>query len=382
MIIYADNAATTPVDPVVLAAMMPYYEDTFFNASSNHVGGMLAKAGVEQARADVARHMGADASDMIFTSGSTEAIATAIFGVARAHTGTRRHIVTVATEHAAVLDCCGYLERHGWRITRLGVDARGRVDMDEARAAISEDTLLVSIMAVNNETGVKHDLRPFADLAHAHGALMMTDATQAYGKIPINVDEMGIDLLTLSGHKMYGPKGVGALYVRRKAGFPLEPLMYGGSQEGHQRSGTLNVPGIVGLGAAAVQAHVMMDHDHKRVAALRDRFEQAMLAMPGVRINGGETERSSTIANVMFEGISAQSLKGRLPHITMSAGSACHSASGDASHVILAMGRTQEQAAASLRFSFGRFTTDEEVDQLIADITTTHETLRTGVISA
>lgn len=382
MIIYADNAATTPVDPAVLSAMMPYFQDMYFNASSNHVGGMLAKAGVEEARASVAKPIGALPQDIVFTSGSTEAIAMAILGAARGHKGGRRHIVTVATEHAAVLDCCGYLEGHGWSITRLPVTSAGLVDPTDVAQAVTADTLMLCVMAVNNETGVLQDLRPLADLAHAQGALMMTDATQAYGKIPMDVDALGVDLLTLSGHKMYGPKGAGALYVRTSANIPMEPLVYGGAQEHHKRSGTLNVPGIVGLGAAAAKAHAVMHDDHGRIAGLRAQFERAMLDLPGVRINGIEADRSSTISNIMFEGVDIAVLKAELPHVAMSAGSACHSSSAAASHVIVAMGRTQEQAMASLRFSFGRFTTQEDIDRLIGDIVRAHETLRTGVISA
>ncbi|MBU3742498.1 MAG: cysteine desulfurase [Candidatus Kapabacteria bacterium] len=380
--IYADNAATTPVDPSVLRAMMPYFENVFYNATSSHVGGMMARHAVTQARNQIAGHLGANASDIIFTSGSTEAIAMAMLGLARADTEGRRHIVTAATEHSAVLDCCAYLEARGFTVTRLGVDPHGRIDIDEARAVITEATLLVSIMAVNNETGVVHDLRPFADIAHAKGAVMMTDATQAYGKIPIDVEAQGVDLLTMSGHKIYGPKGVGALYVRRDRIAGLEPLVYGGGQESGLRSGTLNVPGIVGLGAAGSAAHERMQEDHTRIADLRNRFEQAMTSLPGVSVNAADAVRSSTISNIMFEGIDVAALVGELPHVAMSAGSACHGAAGKASHVLQAMGRTAQQAIASLRFSFGRFTTDDEIDRLIDDIRRSHETLRSGVIAA
>jgi cysteine desulfurase len=380
MLIYADNAATTPVDPVVIEAMMPYHRDVYYNASSAHIGGMMARAAVESARKAVAGHVRAKANDVIFSSGSTEAIAMALLGTTRAYQGARRHIVTCATEHGAVLDCCAYLERHGWRITRLGVDADGRIDLRELRQVVSDDTYLVSIMAVNNETGVMHDLRPLADIAHEHGALFMTDATQAYGKIPLDVDEQGIDLLTISAHKIYGPKGVGALYIRRDRIDVFEPLAFGGGQESGFRSGTLNVTGIVGLAAAGTHAQACMADDHRRIAALRDRFEQAMVQIPGVRINGAGAQRSSTIANVLFDGIDIDALKGSLTHVAMSAGSACHSSANTASHVLLAMGRTAKQASASIRFSFGRFSTDDEIERLIHDIHRAHETLRSGVI--
>ena len=360
---------------------MPFHRDVFYNASSSHIGGMMARAAVESARKAVAEHVRANAKDVIFTSGSTEAIAMALLGTTRAYLGTRRHIVTCATEHGAVLDCCAYLERHGWRVSRLGVDAEGRISADELRQAVSADTFMVSIMAVNNETGVLHDLRPFADIAHEHGALFMTDATQAYGKIPLDVDEQGIDLLTISAHKIYGPKGVGALYFRRDRIDAFEPLALGGGQESGFRSGTLNVPGIVGLSAAGTRAHACMADDHHRITALRERFEQAMVRIPGVSINGANAQRSSTIANVLFDGIDVDALKGSLTHVAMSAGSACHSSASKASHVLMAMGRTAEQALASIRFSFGRFTTDDEIDRLIHDIHHAHETLRSGVIA-
>ena len=380
MLIYADNAATTPVDPVVIEAMMPYHRDVYYNASSAHLGGMMARAAVETARKTIAGHLHASAQDVIFTSGSTEAIAMSLLGTTRAYQGARRHIVTCATEHGAVLDCCAYLERYGWRVTRLGVDAEGRIDLEELRQAVSEDTYLVSIMAVNNETGVKHDLRPFADIAHAHGALFMTDATQAYGKMPLDIEEQGIDLLTISAHKIYGPKGVGALYIRRDRIPTIEPLAFGGGQESGFRSGTLNVPGIVGLATAGTRAHELMDDDHRRISAMRERFEQAMVQIPRVSINGAGAPRSSTIANVMLSGVDINALKGALAHVAMSAGSACHSSANKASHVLAAMGRTVQQATASLRFSFGRFTTDDEIERLIHDIQHAHETLRSGVI--
>lgn len=374
--IYADNAATTPVDPLVIEAVLPYHRDVYYNASSAHIGGMMARAAVESARKAVAGHLRANAKDVVFTSGSTEAIAMALLGTTRAYRGSRRHIITCATEHGAVLDCCMHLERHGWRITRLGVDVEGCIDTDELRQAVSADTFLVSIMTVNNETGVLHELRPCADIAHGHGALFMTDATQAYGKVPLDVDEQGIDLLTISAHKIYGPKGVGALYIRHDRIDAYEPLAFGGGQESGFRSGTLNVPGIVGLAAAGTRAHECMADDHHRIAALRDRFEQAMTSLPGVSINGGGAQRSSTIANVLFDGIDIDALKGALTHVAMSAGSACHSSTNSASHVLMAMGRTEQQALASIRFSFGRFTTDDEIERLIRDIHHAHETVR------
>lgn len=384
MKIYADNAATTPLDPLVLEAMMPYLTDVYYNASSSHWGGMMAQQAVMKARMDVARHIGAKMNEIVFTSGSTEAINLAIVGCARKHAEERRHVVTVATEHSAVLDATRYLADRGWRVTFLGVDEQGMVNVDELRDAVTSDTLLVSVMAVNNETGVKHDLAPLSEIAHAQGAMFMTDATQAYGKMPLDVDAMGIDLLTCSGHKIYGPKGVGALFVRQRKDMTctFEPMFYGGGQERGHRSGTLNVPGIVGLAAAGERALATMADDTARVGALRDRFERAMLTLPQTRVNGAEGVRSYNISNVTFGGTDVERMMLELPHVAVSMGSACHSAHATPSHVLSAMGRTPAEAGASLRFSFGRFTTDDEVDRLIIDVQRAHETVRSGVIPA
>lgn len=382
--IYADYAATTPLDPVVLESMMPYLTDVFYNASSTHWGGMMAQKAVMKARMDVARHVGAKMNEIVFTSGSTEAINLALIGCARKHAGERRNIVTVATEHSAVLDACKYLEERGWTVTRLGVDRDGRVSEDALREAVTDLTLIVSVMAVNNETGVQQDLRPLSDIAHARGALFMTDATQCYGKKPMDVDSLGVDLLSCSAHKIYGPKGAGALYVRQDGPYScgLEPMQYGGGQERGMRSGTTNVSGVVGLAAAGERALSLMAEESSRVQRFRDTFEAAMTALPDVVINGVGANRSYNISNVTFGGTDIERMMLLVPDIAISMGSACHSAAKSPSHVLTAMGRSAEEALASLRFSFGRFTTAEEIADLVRDMRTAHETLRLGVTTA
>ncbi len=371
--IYADYAATTPVDPAVLDAMLPYLRDLYFNASSNHAGGMMAQQAVMKARMQVAAHLGARMNEIVFTSGATEAINLAMLGAARQAErsgSTRRRIVTVATEHAAVIDASKYLHERGWDVVFLGVDKFGRLDLDEVGRHVNVNTLMLSVMAVNNETGVYQDLQPLAAIAHANGALFMTDATQAYGKMPLHVDEIGIDLMTFSGHKIYGPKGVGALFIRsrKEASCDVEPLLYGGGQERGIRSGTLNVPGIVGLATAGEIAHACMESDAARIRALRDRFEEGLEGLQGVHVNGHRLKRSSTTSNITFDSIDADILLNAMPEVCASKGSACSSAKPKPSHVLVAMGRTPEHAACTLRFSFGRFTTDAEIDRLLADV--------------
>lgn len=383
--IYADYAATTPVDPRVVDAMMPYFTEVFGNASSTHRAGLMAQEAVLQARAAIAADIGARMMELVFTSGATEAINLAVLGSARHNSGGRRHIVTAATEHPAMLDSVRYLEQHGHPVTFVGVDADGVVDMDALKDAITDQTLLVSVMAVNNETGVKQDLAAMSALAHHHGALFMTDATQAWGKMAIDVDAMGIDLLTFSGHKLYGPKGTGALYVRtrKERTCALEPLQFGGGQERGLRSGTLNVPGIIGLAEAGRIAHATMDEEHGRIAALRDAFESAMVESCCVTANGCAVERSATTSNVTFgEGIDLDIFLMHLPHVAVSKGSACSSTKAKPSHVLSAMGRSPAEAGRSLRVSFGRFSTEHDVRTLIADMKSAHENARLGVLPA
>lgn len=377
-LIYADYAATTPTDPRVLEVMMPYFTESFFNAASGHRGGQTAQRAVMKARMDIARHLGGVMNEIIFTSGSTEGINLAIIGAARAAQAEggsgRRKIVTMKTEHPAVRDAAEYCMRMGCEVVYLPVDTEGRVDVDAARASIDDQTILVSVMIVNNETGVVQDIRPIADIAHQHGALFMTDATQAYGKIRLDVDELGVDILTISGHKIYGPKGVGALYVRARKKFlcPIEPMMYGGGQEYGFRSGTLNVPGIVGLASAGEIAIDSLVDESRRINALRERFEREILQLPGTRVNGSGACRNYNISNVMFQGGNVDALMREMPFVACSKGSACSTAKSTASSVLLAMGRTEQEANSSLRFSFGRSTTEHDVVRLLQELKRAH----------
>lgn len=360
---------------------MPYLTDVFYNASSSHAAGLQASRAVMQARAEVAKHIGAKLQEIVFTSGATEAINLAILGMARQSDGSRKTIVTVATEHAAVIDACKHCEQLGFNVVWLGVDRDGRVDLDELSRVVDNKTLLVCVMTVNNETGVVQDLKPLADIAHAAGAYFMTDATQAYGKMPLNVDDDCIDLMTFSAHKIYGPKGTGVLFTRtrKEQTCSLEPLQFGGGQERGIRSGTLNVPGIVGLAEAGRIALADLETESLRVFAMRKRFEEAMAALEGVTINGNRDHRNYATSNITFEGCDADVLLMHLPHIACSKGSACSSAKPKPSHVLTAMGRTAEQAGCSLRFSFGRYTTPEEIETLIADLSEAHEKTLHGV---
>ena len=393
--IYLDNNATTRLDPRVLDAMMPFLTDQYANASSTHPFGVGASDAVKRARQQVADLLRCEPHEIVFTSGATEAINLAIKGVAERHgNDTKRHIITVQTEHKAVLDVCGYLETRGYEIMYLPVQPSGSanaglLDLDVVRAAIRPDTLLVSVMFANNETGVIQPIRAIAELAHAAGALFMTDATQAVGKLPIDVDDSMIDLLAFSGHKLYGPKGVGGLFVRqRKSGgsqkVKLDALLHGGGHERGFRSGTLNVPGIVGLGKAAElcvgQAADASEPQHVAgrntasppVQTLRDRLETALLTIPGTSVNGDRTHRLFNTTNILFRDCDSDALIMGLADIAVSNGSACTAASIDPSHVLLAMGLTDTEAFSCLRFSLGRFTTD-------ADITATVEAVR-GVV--
>lgn len=357
---------------------MPYFTESFFNAASGHQGGQTAQRAVMKARMDIARHLGGVMNEIIFTSGSTEGINLAIIGAARAAQAEggsgRRKIVTMKTEHPAVRDAAEYCTRLGCEVVYLPVDTEGRVDVNAAHATIDDQTILVSVMIVNNETGVVQDIKPIADIAHQHGALFMTDATQAYGKIRLDVDELGVDILTISGHKIYGPKGVGALYVRARKKFlcPIEPMMYGGGQEYGFRSGTLNVPGIVGLASAGEIAIGSLVDESRRINALRERFELEVCELPGTRVNGSSACRNYNISNVMFQGVDVDAMMREMPFVACSKGSACSTSKSTASSVLLAMGRTEQEANSSLRFSFGRSTTEHDVVRLLQELKRAH----------
>jgi cysteine desulfurase len=378
-VIYLDHHATTPVDERVLGAMLPFFTTRFGNASSRtHRFGWEANEAVERARRQVAALMGGSAREVVFTSGATEANHLAIAGATGAAAAERRHVVTVATEHKAVLDPCRQLAASGWRVTELPVDATGLVNLDATARAITPDTALVTVMLANNEIGVLQPVAEIARQAHAAGALMHTDAVQALGKVPVDVAALGVDLASFSAHKLYGPKGVGALYVKRGAEKRLATPVRGGGQERGLRGGTLNVPGIVGFGAACEVAGREMSQEAGRVGALRDRLWQWLRErVGGVSMNGAEAPRLPGNLNVRFDGIDGEPLLVGLTEIAVSSGAACTSAAP--SHVLMALGLDKADALASLRFGLGRWTTAEDIDCAAAHVTDVVSQLRQSV---
>lgn len=381
--LYLDYNATTPVDPAVLEAMLPYFTQHFGNPSSTtHAFGWAAAEACEQAREQVAQLIGARPENLCFTGGASEAVNLAIKGAAAAYRGKKDHVVTVATEHKAVLEACRALEGQGYRVTFLGVKEDGLIDLDALREAVTDTTLLVAVMWANNETGVVQPMREIAEIAHARGALMMSDATQAVGKIPVDVDAAGIDLLACSGHKFYAPKGIGVLYRRRRQPrVHLEPIISGGGHEEGLRSGTLNVPGIVGMGKAAEIAGAAMEADIARLGALRDRLEAALTQRLGARVNGHPEHRLPTTSNLVLPGIRTRDLLPKMRGVAVSTGSACQTKSDKPSHVLSAMGLADADAHASVRFSVGRFTTEAEIDRAIEEVAAAVEAVREGVMA-
>ncbi|MGF6845905.1 cysteine desulfurase [Chitinophaga sp. W3I9] len=378
--VYLDNNATTPCDPRVVAAMLPYFTEIFGNAASrSHLLGWAAEEAVDNAREQVAKLIGATPKEIVFTSGATEAVNLAIKGVYETYAGKGNHIITAVTEHKAVIDTCKHLEKQGAQVTWLPVNHEGLIDLNELEAAITPQTILISLMYANNETGVINPIRAISDIARKHGVLFMTDATQAAGKIPVDVNDDGIDLLTLSAHKMYGPKGTGALYVRRRSPrVKLTAQIDGGGHERGMRSGTLNVPGIVGLGKACELCMEEMAADTQRILPMRNRLEKALLEIEQTYLNGAPGQRLPHTCNLSFKYVESETLMmGFNKKIALSSGSACTSASMEPSYVLKAMGLSDDLAHASLRFGLGRFTTDEQIDFTIQTITDAVSQLRT-----
>jgi cysteine desulfurase len=364
--IYLDSNATTPLDERVLAAMLPYFTEHFGNpGSGGHAYGWAAAAAVEQARETLALAIGASPSEIVFTSGATEANNLAIKGVAEAYLSAGQHIITVATEHSAVLDPCRYLESLGFKITVLPVQPDGLLDLALLEAAIRPDTILVSVMAANNEIGVLQPLAAIGQLCRRHGVLFHTDAAQAIGKIPLDVEAMSIDLMSLTAHKVYGPKGIGALYVRRRdPRVQIAAQLQGGGQEGGRRSGTLSPPQIVGFAKAVELAIAELEPEAQRLRGLRDQLWAALSTVPGITRNGHPTQRLPGNLNVSVAGVDGAALMLALqPTLALSTGSACNSAQLAPSHVLLALGLPKPLASASLRFGLGRGTTEPEIDQ-------------------
>lgn len=377
--IYLDNNATTPVDPRVLEAMMPYFTEHFGNAASrHHPFGWEAEEGVEYARTQVAKLIGADPKEIIFTSGATEADNLAIKGVFEMYATKGNHIITVNTEHKAVLDTCKHIEKLGGEVTYLTVNHEGLIDLKELEAAIKPETILIAIMYANNEVGVLQPVKEISAIAHRHGVLFFTDATQAAGRVPVDVAKDGMDIMAFSAHKMYGPKGVGALYVRRKnPRVKITAQMDGGGHERGMRSGTLNVPGIVGMGQACEICRLDMGEESKRTKALRDKLENGLLEIEETYFNGYKDERLPGVSNIAFRYVEGDALMiGITKSIAVSSGSACTSASIEPSYVLKALGLGDDLAHSSLRFGVGRFTTEDEIDYAIDYIRETVAKLR------
>ena len=371
--LYLDYHATTPVDARVLDAMLPYFTEHFGNPhSKQHAWGWEARDAVENARAQVAALINASAAEIVFTSGATESNNLALRGAMAASADRPRHVITAATEHKSVLDVCHGFEGGGCSVTTLGVDAGGTVDLDALKAALRPETILVSIMAANNEIGTLQPMAAIGDIVRGHGALFHTDAAQAAGKVPIDVRAMKIDLLSLTGHKFYGPKGCGALFIRKmKPRIALAPQVAGGGQENGLRSGTLNVPGIVGLGKAAEICRLEMAEEAARLAALRDRLLDGLRGgVPGVRVNGTLERRLPHNLHVSFDGVEGEALLMALGDLAVSTGSACSSGSQAPSHVLQAIGATSARAGASIRFGLGRCSTAADVDFAVERVTT------------
>jgi len=379
-LIYLDNNATTPTDPEVVETMLPYFNAQFGNAASRtHALGWMAEEAVDQARNQIASLISADTKEIVFTSGATESDNLAIKGIAEAYRRKGKHLVTLKTEHNAVLDPCEYLEKRGYEVTYLDVGPDGLVDLDDLRQSIRPDTIIVSIMWANNETGVIQPMERIGAICEEAGVLLMSDATQAVGKIPVDPKSAGVHLMAFSAHKMYGPKGVGALYVsQRNPRVKVTAQMDGGGHERGMRSGTLNVPGIVGFGKAAAIAQRTRAEEAKRLAGLRDQLETGILSrIEQTYVNGSTQHRLPHVSNISFKYLDGEALMMSFnQHIAVSSGSACTSASLDPSHVLLAMGLSGDMAHASLRFSLGRFTRASDIPKVIDQVAKSVEKLR------
>ena len=380
--VYLDHQATTPLDPRVLEAMLPWLTGDFGNAASRqHAFGWAAESGVAAAREEIAAALGAEPREIVFTSGATESNNLALLGAARAARGRGNHVVTSAVEHRAVLDPCRQLEAEGFEVTILAPDATGRTAVEAVAEALRDRTVLVSLMAANNEVGTLNPVAEIAALCSSRGVLFHADAAQAFGKMPFDV-RSGVALASLSAHKLYGPKGVGALYVRARPRVPLSPIVFGGGHEGGLRSGTLNVPGIVGFGAAVRLASRERDVEAVRLAALRDRLDAAIRgAVDGVTLNGHRVERLPGNLSLSFGGVDGERLIASLRDVAVSSGSACTTASAEPSHVLRALGLPDALAKATIRFGLGRFTTAAEVDFAAAEVVEVVRRLRSEMVS-
>ncbi|MBE2281545.1 MAG: cysteine desulfurase [Ignavibacteriaceae bacterium] len=364
--IYLDNNATTKVDPRVVESMISIYSSFYANPASTHKFGKDVNNFVIKAREQVASLINSSASDIVFTSGATESINLALRGYAFANQKKGKHLITVETEHKAVLDVCKYLETIGFEVTYLPVNKDGLIDLIELKNSIRKDTILISVMYVNNEIGVIQPIKEISEIAHYNDIVFFCDATQAVGKIDVDVEKLGIDLMAFSGHKFYGPKGVGGLFIKKlkKNNLKIEPILYGGGHEHNLRSGTLNAPGIVGLGVACEIAKNEMHVDANRISKLRDNLEEMLLKYPKSFVNGSTQNRIYNVTNICFPDVDANLLISKLENIAISNGSACTAAIVEPSHVLKSIGLDDDEALASIRFSLGRFTYNDEISLL------------------
>ena len=379
--IYLDYNATTPPDPAVVTAMLPYLEAHFGNPSSSHAVGQAAKAGVATARRQVAALLGCAPEEVVFTSGGSESNNQVLLGIAFAHRERGNHIITTEIEHPSVRATCSYLEdRFGYSISYIPVDGQGQVDPEAVERALTPRTILVSVMHANNETGVLQPIAAIAAVAHSHGVLMHTDAAQSVGKVPVDVEDLRVDLLSVAGHKLYAPKGVGALYVR--AGTRLDPLIHGAGQEDGWRASTENVAGIVGLGQACAIAAERLANDHRRLSTLRDRLQDRLEAA-GWIVNGHRQARLPNTLNISLEGADGEELLHRTPELAASTGSACHSGRTDPSAVLMAMGVSRRRALGAIRLSLGRWTNEADIEHAAAALIATGRAApRPGAVGA
>lgn len=356
--IYLDNNSTTEIDDRVLEAMIPFFKTNYANASSRNLFGLTVNELLDEATQKIAQFLGAKSSEMVYTSGATESINLALKGLNIEH---KKHIITVKTEHQAVLDTTEYLKNQGYDITYLSTDSNGLLNLEELVNSITDRTQMICVMLVNNETGVIQPIQEISKIAHDAAVLFFCDATQAVGKIPVDVKKMGIDLLAFSAHKFYGPKGIGGLYISSKVGNQIHQQMHGGGHQKNRRSGTLNVPGIIGMAKALEIAKTEMEEDQTRIGKLRDLLEYNLLQIPSVRLNGSLENRIYNTSNLCFPGIHSEQMIIALQNISVSSGSACSSTTSKPSHVLQAMGLSDENALSSIRFSLGRFNTEQDV---------------------
>ena len=366
--IYLDFNATTPVDNRVLETMLPYFTEHFGNASSDHVFGWDANEAVEFAREQIGNLINAKATGITFTSGATEAANLALFGFCKANSSKGNHIISCKTEHKAVLDTLKALEQQGFKVTYLEVDAEGNIDLKELEKAITSETILVSLMLANNETGLIHPMHEIEKIVHSKGVSLMSDITQAVGKIPVDLKELNLDIAIFSSHKIYGPKGVGALYINKKDNIEIDPTVFGGGQEKGMRPGTLNVPGIVGFGKAAEIAEAEMQEESIRISKLRNGLEKQLAELEEVQINSKNSNRLPNTTNISFQNIDGNLMLRKLSNLAISRGSACTSNTINPSHVLKAMGLNDELALASFRISLGRSTIQEDIDFALEEI--------------